>query len=67
MNKFDHQVAFAGPKEAYDYFRMGAIRQDIARRVRDRTATGEHMQARAAIKRPRAKNARQFARQAGAA
>jgi len=50
---------------AYNFFRIAAILQGIAGRVRDGTATSEHAAARAQMVRPLAETALQFARQAG--
>ena len=51
---------------AYNFFRIAAILQGIAGRVRDGTAVSEHAAARAAMVRPLAETAWSFARQAGA-
>jgi len=51
----------------YNFFRIAAILQGIAGRVRDGTATSEHAAAKAALVRPLAATAWAFARQAGAA
>jgi aminoglycoside phosphotransferase (APT) family kinase protein len=51
---------------AYNFFRIAAILQGIAGRVRDGTATSEHAAARALMVRPLAATAWSFARQAGA-
>jgi aminoglycoside phosphotransferase (APT) family kinase protein len=51
---------------AYNFFRIAAILQGIAGRVRDGTAVSEHAAARAAMVRPLAETAWAFARQAGA-
>ena len=51
---------------AYNFFRIAAILQGIAGRVRDGTATSEHAPARAQMVRPLAEIARRFAREAGA-
>ncbi len=51
---------------AYNFFRIAAILQGIVGRVRDGTATSEHAHARAAMVRPLAEKAWEFARQAGA-
>jgi aminoglycoside phosphotransferase (APT) family kinase protein len=52
---------------AYNFFRIAAILQGIAGRVRDGTATSEHAAARALMVRPLAATAWSFARKAGAA
>lgn len=52
---------------AYNFFRIAAILQGIAGRVRDGTATSEHAAARAQMVRPLAETALAFAREAGAA
>jgi aminoglycoside phosphotransferase (APT) family kinase protein len=52
---------------AYNFFRIAAILQGIAGRVRDGTATSEHAHVRAAMVRPLAEKAWEFAKQAGAA
>jgi aminoglycoside phosphotransferase (APT) family kinase protein len=52
---------------AYNFFRIAAILQGIAGRVRDGTATSEHAAAKALMVRPLARKAWEFARQAGAA
>ncbi len=52
---------------AYNFFRIAAILQGIAGRVRDGTATSEHAAARALMVRPLAEKALAFAREAGAA
>ena len=52
---------------AYNFFRIAAILQGIAGRVRDGTATSEHAAARAQMVRPLAEKALAFAREAGAA
>jgi aminoglycoside phosphotransferase (APT) family kinase protein len=51
---------------AYNFFRIAAILQGIAGRVRDGTATSEHAAARALMVRPAAATAWSFARAAGA-
>jgi aminoglycoside phosphotransferase (APT) family kinase protein len=51
---------------AYNFFRIAAILQGIAGRVRDGTATSEHAAARALMVRPLAVAAWSFARAAGA-
>ena len=51
---------------AYNFFRIAAILQGIAGRVRDGTATSEHAAARALMVRPLAATAWSFARAAGA-
>jgi aminoglycoside phosphotransferase (APT) family kinase protein len=51
---------------AYNFFRLAAILQGIAGRVRDGTATSEHAAARALMVRPLAATAWSFARAAGA-
>jgi aminoglycoside phosphotransferase (APT) family kinase protein len=51
---------------AYNFFRIAAILQGIAGRVRDGTATSEHAAARALMVRPLAAAAWSFARAAGA-
>jgi len=51
---------------AYNFFRIAAILQGIAGRVRDGTATSEHAPARAQMVRPLAEIAWRFAREAGA-
>ena len=51
---------------AYNFFRIAAILQGIAGRVRDGTATSEHAAAKAQQVRPLAQTAWRFARQAGA-
>jgi aminoglycoside phosphotransferase (APT) family kinase protein len=51
---------------AYNFFRIAAILQGIAGRVRDGTATSEHAPARAQMVRPLAETAWTFAREAGA-
>jgi aminoglycoside phosphotransferase (APT) family kinase protein len=51
---------------AYNFFRIAAILQGIAGRVRDGTATSEHAAARALMVRPLAAVAWSFARAAGA-
>ncbi len=51
---------------AYNFFRIAAILQGIIGRVRDGTATSDHAPAKAAMIRPLAATARQFAREAGA-
>jgi aminoglycoside phosphotransferase (APT) family kinase protein len=48
---------------AYNFFRMAAIVQGIAGRVRDGTATSEHAAARAQVVRPMAEKAWEFAQQ----
>jgi aminoglycoside phosphotransferase (APT) family kinase protein len=52
---------------AYNFFRIAAILQGIAGRVRDGTATSEHAPAKALLVRPLAETAWAFAREAGAA
>jgi aminoglycoside phosphotransferase (APT) family kinase protein len=52
---------------AYNFFRVAAILQGIAGRVRDGTATSEHAAAKAMMVRPLAEAAWSFARKAGAA
>jgi aminoglycoside phosphotransferase (APT) family kinase protein len=51
---------------AYNFFRIAAILQGIAGRVRDGTATSAHAEAKAALVRPLANTAWEFAREAGA-
>jgi len=51
---------------AYNFFRIAAILQGIAGRVRDGTATSEHAAARVLMVRPAAATAWSFARAAGA-
>jgi aminoglycoside phosphotransferase (APT) family kinase protein len=51
---------------AYNFFRIAAILQGIAGRVRDGTATSEHAAAKAQMVRPLAQTAWRFAREAGA-
>ena len=51
---------------AYNFFRLAAILQGIAGRVRDGTATSEHAPAKALMVRPLAATAWRFAREAGA-
>jgi aminoglycoside phosphotransferase (APT) family kinase protein len=51
---------------AYNFFRIAAILQGIAGRVRDGTATSEHAPAKAQMVRPLAEAAWRFARDAGA-
>lgn len=51
---------------AYNFFRLAAILQGIAGRVRDGTATSEHAAGKAQIVRPLAETAWTFAREAGA-
>jgi aminoglycoside phosphotransferase (APT) family kinase protein len=51
---------------AYNFFRIAAILQGIAGRVRDGTATSEHAPAKAQMVRPLAEIAWRFARAAGA-
>ncbi len=51
---------------AYNFFRLAAILQGIAGRVRDGTATSEYAPAKAQMVRPLAETAWAFARQAGA-
>ncbi len=51
---------------AYNFFRIAAILQGIAGRVRDGTATNEHAAAKAQMVRPLAETAWRFAREAGA-
>jgi aminoglycoside phosphotransferase (APT) family kinase protein len=51
---------------AYNFFRIAAILQGIAGRVRDGTATSEHAPAKAQMVRPLADTAWRFAREAGA-
>ncbi len=50
---------------AYNFFRIAAILQGIAGRVRDGTATSAHAAARAGLVRPLAAKAWEFAREAG--
>jgi len=50
---------------AYNFFRIAAILQGIAGRVRDGTATSEHAAAKAQMVRPLAETAWGFAREAG--
>ena len=50
---------------AYNFFRLAAIMQGIAGRVRDGTATSAFAAAKAALVQPLAAKAWQFARQAG--
>jgi aminoglycoside phosphotransferase (APT) family kinase protein len=52
---------------AYNFFRIAAILQGIAGRVRDGTATSEYAAAKAQLVRPLAATAWAFAREAGAA
>ena len=52
---------------AYNFFRIAAILQGIAGRVRDGTATSEHAGAKAQMVGPLAQTAWRFAREAGAA
>jgi aminoglycoside phosphotransferase (APT) family kinase protein len=52
---------------AYNFFRIAAILQGIAGRVRDGTATSEHAPAKALLVRPLAETAWGFAQEAGAA
>jgi aminoglycoside phosphotransferase (APT) family kinase protein len=51
---------------AYNFFRIAAILQGIAGRVRDGTATSEHAAVKAQMVRPLAETAWRFAREAGA-
>jgi aminoglycoside phosphotransferase (APT) family kinase protein len=51
---------------AYNFFRIAAILQGIAGRVRDGTATSEHAPAKAQMVRPLARTAWRFAQEAGA-
>ena len=51
---------------AYNFFRIAAILQGIAGRVRDGTATSEHAAGKAQMVRPLAETAWRFAREAGA-
>ena len=51
---------------AYNFFRLAAILQGIAGRVRDGTATSEHAAQRGLMVRPLAETAWRFAREAGA-
>ncbi len=51
---------------AYNFFRLAAILQGIAGRVRDGTATSEHAAARGLMVRPLARTAWRFASEAGA-
>ncbi len=51
---------------AYNFFRLAAILQGIAGRVRDGTATSEHAAAKGEMVRPLAQTAWRFAREAGA-
>jgi aminoglycoside phosphotransferase (APT) family kinase protein len=51
---------------AYNFFRIAAILQGIAGRVRDGTATSEHAAAKASMVQPLAETAWRFAREAGA-
>jgi aminoglycoside phosphotransferase (APT) family kinase protein len=51
---------------AYNFFRIAAILQGIAGRVRDGTATSEHAAAKAQMVAPLAETAWRFAREAGA-
>ena len=51
---------------AYNFFRLAAIMQGIAGRVRDRTATSAFAAAKAELVRPLAAKAWEFAREAGA-
>jgi aminoglycoside phosphotransferase (APT) family kinase protein len=51
---------------AYNFFRIAAILQGIAGRVRDGTATSEHAAAKASMVRPLAEVGWRFAREAGA-
>jgi aminoglycoside phosphotransferase (APT) family kinase protein len=51
---------------AYNFFRLAAIMQGIAGRVRDGTATSAFAAAKAELVRPLAAKAWHFARQAGA-
>jgi aminoglycoside phosphotransferase (APT) family kinase protein len=51
---------------AYNFFRLAAIMQGIAGRVRDGTATSAHAATKAALVRPLAAKAFEFARRAGA-
>ena len=50
---------------AYNFFRIAAILQGIAGRVRDGTATSEHAPAKAQMVRPLAETAWRFAQDAG--
>src|ERR1700716_3099991 len=52
---------------AYNFFRLAAILQGVAGRVRDGTASSEHAPAKAQMVRPLAETAWRFAREAGAA
>jgi aminoglycoside phosphotransferase (APT) family kinase protein len=51
---------------AYHFFRIAAILQGIAGRVRDGTATSDHAAAKAQMVRPLAEVGWRFAREAGA-
>jgi len=51
---------------AYNFFRLAAILQGIAGRVRDGTATSEHAAAKAQLVRPPTEMAWRFAREAKA-
>ena len=51
---------------AYNFFRIAAILQGIAGRVRDGTATSEHAAAKGQMVQPLAETAWRFAREAGA-
>jgi hypothetical protein len=51
---------------AYNFFRIAAILQGIAGRLRDGTATSAHAAAKALLVRPLAQVAWSFAQQAGA-
>ena len=51
---------------AYNFFRLAAIMQGIAGRVRDGTATSAFAAAKAGLVRPLAAKGWEFARQAGA-
>src|SRR5262249_55592299 len=52
---------------AYNFFRLAAIMQGIAGRVRDGTATSQFAAAKAALVRPLSAKAWEFAREAGGA
>ena len=54
------------PISAYNFFRLAAILQGIAGRVRDGTATSEHAPAKARMVAPLAETAWSFAQRAGA-
>ncbi len=58
--------AYLGTYLAYNFFRIAAILQGIAGRVRDGTATSEHAAGRGRMVRPLAETAWRFAREAGA-